>query len=107
MERLAFLLLIFLILVHVIACFWVFIGKFDDTSKNNWIYAKGIVDMDDYNLYVTSFYFSITTIVTVGYGDITAINAGEKILACFLMIFGVVAFSFATGALSSIISNID
>jgi hypothetical protein len=63
--------------------------------------------MDDYNLYVTSFYFSITTIVTVGYGDITAISAAEKILACFLMIFGVIAFSFATGALSSIISNID
>jgi hypothetical protein len=63
--------------------------------------------MDDYNLYVTSFYFSITTIVTVGYGDITPLNASEKILACFLMIFGVIAFSFATGALSSIISNID
>jgi len=63
--------------------------------------------MDDYNLYVTSFYFSITTIVTVGYGDITPLNATEKIFACFLMIFGVIAFSFATGALSSIISNID
>jgi hypothetical protein len=43
----------------------------------------------------------------VGYGDITAISASEKILAVFLMIFGVVAFSFATGALSSIIANID
>ena len=63
--------------------------------------------MDDYNLYVTSFYFSVTTIVTVGYGDITAISATEKIVAVFLMIFGVIAFSFATGALSSIIANID
>jgi hypothetical protein len=32
---------------------------------------------------------------------------GEKITCCMLMIIGVVAFSFATGALSSIISNID
>ncbi len=59
--------------------------------------------MEDYELYVTSFYFSVTTIVTVGYGDITAISSGEKIVAVILMITGVIAFSFATGALSSII----
>jgi uncharacterized membrane protein len=63
--------------------------------------------MDNYDLYVTSFYFSVTTIVTVGYGDITAISSTEKIVAVFLMIIGVIAFSFATGALSSIIANID
>ena len=63
--------------------------------------------MNNYDLYVSSFYFSVTTIVTVGYGDITAISSGEKIVAVFLMITGVIAFSFATGALSSIIANID
>lgn len=63
--------------------------------------------MDNYNLYITSFYFSVTTIVTVGYGDITAISAAEKIVCVFLMITGVIAFSFATGALASIIANVD
>ncbi len=87
--------------------FRIFIAKFDETSKENWIYYKGIVDIDNYNLYITSFYFSVTTIVTVGYGDITAISATEKIVCVFLMITGVIAFSFATGALSSIIANVD
>ena len=85
----------------------IFIAKFDETSKENWIYIKDFGDMDNYDLYVTSFYFSVTTIVTVGYGDITAISSTEKIVAVFLMIIGVIAFSFATGALSSIIANID
>jgi hypothetical protein len=107
LERLVFLLLIFLILIHVIACLWIFIAKFDEGSKENWIYSKNFVDMGNYDLYVTSFYFSVTTIVTVGYGDITAISSTEKIVAVFLMIIGVIAFSFATGALSSIIANID
>lgn len=107
LERLVFLLLIFLILIHVIACLWIFIAKFDEGSKENWIYSKDFVDMNEYDLYVTSFYFSVTTIVTVGYGDITAISSTEKIVAVFLMIIGVIAFSFATGALSSIIANID
>jgi Ion channel len=106
-ERLLFLLIIFLLLVHIIACFWVFIAKFDENSKDNWIYNKDYVDYEDYELYVTSFYFSVTTIVTVGYGDITAISVGEKIVAVILMITGVIAFSFATGALSSIISSYD
>jgi len=106
-ERLLFLFTIFILLIHIIACFWVFIAKFDEFSKDNWIYSKGIMDYEDYQLYVTSFYFSITTVVTVGYGDITAISVGEKIVAVVLMITGVIAFSFATGALSSIIASYD
>ena len=58
-------------------------------------------------MYVTSFYFTVTTILTVGYGDITGRNLTERILCIAMMIIGTVSFSFATGALSSIISNYD
>jgi hypothetical protein len=81
----------------------IFIALFDDQSKINWIYSKDFIDLDNFDLYVASFYFSVTTIVTVGYGDITAQSSGEKLVCCLLMLIGVVAFSFATGALSSII----
>jgi len=63
--------------------------------------------MEDTELYVTSFYFTTTTILTVGYGDISAFSLAEKLLCIVLMIIGVISFSFATGALSSIISNYD
>lgn len=56
---------------------------------------------------MSSFYFTVTTILTVGYGDITANSIYEKLLCILLMIIGVISFSFATGALSSIISNYD
>lgn len=56
---------------------------------------------------MTSFYFTVTTILTVGYGDIHAENIAEKVLAIAMMIIGVIAFSFATGALASIISSYD
>ena len=65
------------------------------------------MDMSDWELYVTSFYFTVTTILTVGYGDILAISVAEKLMCIMLMIIGVVSFSFATGSLSSIISNYD
>lgn len=49
----------------------------------------------------------MTCIVTVGFGDIHAYNDGEQIICIFLMLIGVISFSFMTGSLSSIISNYD
>jgi Ion channel len=46
-------------------------------------------------------------LVTVGYGDITAVSMPEKLMCIFLMILGVVSFSIMTGALSSIIASYD
>lgn len=85
----------------------IFIARFNPGSKDNWIYAKAYCDFSDFDLYITSFYFTTTTILTVGYGDISAINAAEKLLCILLMIIGVISFSFATGSLSSIIANFD
>jgi len=56
---------------------------------------------------VTSFYFTVTTIMTVGYGDITPNNVTEKLITILLMLIGVVLFSYATGSISSIISSAD
>jgi hypothetical protein len=43
----------------------------------------------------------------VGYGDIAAHNSHEKWFCIFLMLIGVMSFSFTTGALSSVIATID
>jgi hypothetical protein len=43
----------------------------------------------------------------VGYGDVYTTNTIERIYACIIMILGVLSFSFASGSLSSIISNLD
>lgn len=58
-------------------------------------------------IYLVSLYWTVTTVSTVGYGDISGTNMIEKIFCIFAMIVGVVFFSFATGSLSSIISNVD
>ncbi len=44
----------------------------EDVTEHNWIAAGGYSDFSTYDLYVSSLYFTVTTIVTVGYGDITA-----------------------------------
>ena len=52
-------------------------------------------------------YYTVTTITTVGYGDISATDSNERLLAILIMIVGVISFSFATGTLTSLISNVD
>lgn len=47
------------------------------------------------------------TITTVGYGDIGVTNNAERIYCALTMLFGVIAFSFANGSLTSIIQNVD
>ena len=63
--------------------------------------------MDPLELYFTSYYFTVTTITTVGYGDVYATETSERIFCIFLMILGVFAFSFASGAFASILTSFD
>ena len=65
--------------------------------------GDGYFEVSAYEQYLISFYFTITTITTVGYGDISIGTWSERITCILLMIAGVSAFSFASGALASII----
>ena len=63
--------------------------------------------MPDTEQYLTSIYFTVTTITTVGYGDISGGTFSEKIAAIVLMLLGVISFSVASASLSSIFSSFD
>lgn len=107
-ERLILSIFGFLMLCHVIACIWILQAHLDDDYHSiNWIKDKGFSQATDWELYFASYYFSVTTFTTVGYGDIHATSTTERVLAIFLMIGGVFAFSFATGTLTSILTSFD
>ena len=63
--------------------------------------------MDASNQYMTAFYFTITTITTVGYGDLSPGTFIEKIFGVIIMFLGVMAFSFASGSLTNYIQQQD
>jgi uncharacterized membrane protein (UPF0182 family) len=65
--------------------------------------GDGYIEMSASEQYLTSFYFTITTITTVGYGDISINTPLEKIFCIIIMIIGVLAFTFASGSLASIL----
>jgi hypothetical protein len=49
----------------------------------------------------------MTTIATVGYGDVCAETAIERIFVMFVMVVGVTFFTLLSGALASIMTAYD
>jgi hypothetical protein len=95
-----------LVMAHVVACMWYMLPKIYD-DYNNWVVASGLVDEEVLRLYLFSIYWTFTTLLTVGFGDIAAHNIVEYCISIMLMLFGVGFYSFFIGTLSSILVNID
>ena len=80
-------------------------------SENSGTWLDGLGDesdlQDGYNLYIVSIYWTITTITTVGYGDISATNLPERLFCSLIMLLGVFSFSIANGSLSQILNTYD
>ena len=91
----------------MVTCFWVFATQFVADKDLNWLLGGEFNQKDTAEQYLVSLYFTITTITTVGYGDISATNSTERVFCIFIQLLGVIGFSFATGTLSSIIQNYD
>ena len=103
-ERLLLFFAICLIFVHTLSCAWIWLAYENEVQYiSNWIEANGFDGYDNYDLYITAVYFTVTTITTIGYGDICATETLERMLGILTMLIGVIAFSFSTGSLASII----
>jgi hypothetical protein len=108
LERLFFFMIIFFILCHISSCFWIMIAQFhSDDFVGTWMEKYIDLGYAEKELYWTSIYWTVTTITTVGYGDISGGNNTERLFCSMVMIVGVFAFSFANGSLASIMSNYD
>ena len=108
-ERMLFFVLIFFILIHIVACTWLITAHLqnDEGVKGTWLEDFPEENKNKMALYNIAFYWTVTTITTVGYGDISGTNNIERAYCTIVMILGVLAFSFANGSLTSILASYD
>lgn len=66
-----------------------------------------VQEMISSDQYLTSIYWTVTTITTVGYGDVSISTNLERVFCIALMVLGVVAFGLLSGSLTNILSNYD
>jgi hypothetical protein len=75
--RLSQFLMLSIVIVHFVACMWYFSSKIYDFNEETWVNRKGYLERSTWSKYIFSFYWSIQTVLTVGYGDIPAVTTLE------------------------------
>jgi len=96
--------LIFSISLHIVACSFIFIGRNDYPS---WIINFNHDDKTFLQLYIIAIYYTITTLTTVGYGDLTCVTPKEKIFGLIIEVVGIFAYSWALTAMSNYVKVLN
>lgn len=105
MKRMIKTMILCLVFVHLSACFFFLIAKINDFSPDTWVYNTGIQDADPDVQYLNAFYWSMQTVTTVGFGDITPVSNAEKIFVIIWMAFGGAYYSFVISNLGEELEN--
>ena len=92
--RLVFFVCWLLIIAHWLACGWLAIGGID-------------MEADEFSKYLRSLYWCITTLATVGYGDIVPKTNLQTVYAMVVMLLGVGVYGYVIGNVTNLVANID
>jgi hypothetical protein len=88
---------------HFLGCMWIYLGK---VVEGSWIRRPDeLVTVDnnsDSDVYISSTYWVITTITTVGYGDIKGYTPEEYIFTIFVQFLGMGVFSYLMNSINSL-----
>jgi len=125
------LIFVIVFVAHWMCCFWFWAGY----SREGWVTRTGLAVIKDEALedftmedadallplsflgetpggwnghvyeWITSFYWAITTMTTIGYGDISAYTGGEKGFSCLAMMLGCCFFAWSTGVITTLITE--
>ena len=99
-----FTLLVTLSLTHFCSCFLVYLGR---NIYPGWIIVRQIQDESFLYIYLTAIYYLMTTLTTVGYGDIIILTTYERIYQIILLIVGTCAYSWILTFISNYIKKMN
>lgn len=90
-----------LFISHFCACAWHYLAIIEIdvwNSSNSWLIDNGLEALPWVQRYIASFYWSIITILTVGYGDITPVTDYERVFVIFVALIICGAFGYSISA---------
>ena len=87
---------------HFLVCIHIFIGFH---SYSNWLIMTQSENESLINIYIKSLYFIVTSLTTVGYGDIYCQSLLERIFQIIILIIGSVFYPYVVSKIGNIIKN--
>ena len=100
-------------MLHISSCLWIITASESgkdpalENFKGTWIAHFYNDETTTFGIYIRSFYWTIQTISTVGYGDTLPASIVEMMFCCFIMLVGQIAFGYAVSTATSIMTNYD
>mmetsp|Transcript_105049 Transcript_105049/g.182682 ORF Transcript_105049/g.182682 Transcript_105049/m.182682 type:complete len:730 (+) Transcript_105049:83-2272(+) len=91
----------FVFLQMLLVCHWLACGM--KIINEGFLTSNGGVGSE----YLASLYWSMTTLTTVGYGDMVPGTDGERAFAIVAMVIGGAFYGYVVGATTSLVSNSD
>ena len=106
-QKLISLMIKIMFIAHIISCFWIANNTCykTESSEENWVDC-GLID-SRYSRYLASFYWTIATMMAVGYGDISAQTPIERLIAIVAQISGAVCFGFVIVKVTDIVETVN
>ena len=101
-SHLIFNVCFFFLLLHLTSCIHIFIST---TSYPNWIILNNLNFSSLPTIYLTSVYFILTTVTSVGYGDIIGKTFTEFCFQIIILIFGLIAYSWLISSISNYVKE--
>jgi hypothetical protein len=106
----AFIRLCFLIIciAHWFACIWHLVAIYEENYYMvTWLKSAGLADAVWTERYVTSLYWAITTMITVGYGDVVPLTVPEKLYTIFCMLIACGVFGYTMNRVGTIFQSFE
>ena len=91
-------IIICILFAHLFICFHLF---FAYQSYPNWMSNTNLINASFRTKYIASFYFLMTTMTTVGYGDIVCISSIERIFHIILLAIGTLLYTFIVSTIGN------
>ena len=109
-AKFCFYVIIILYSCHPIGCLWFLIGlesarPEDPNWPSNWITNRGIDDKPVEHQYLTSIYWAMTVLTTVGFGDIGPSTPAEMVFSCVAEMAGCFMFAILMGSIAAMITG--
>ena len=108
------LIIIAITLTFILGCLWFYITDNQnyiwETPEGETFYSTfdlGKYKDDKLRQLIICCYFALTTLSTVGYGDLFPISSLEKIFGIIIMILGIAFFSYIMGNFNDVLINYD
>ena len=95
------------ICTHAMACFWILAEVLENYSPEVWQVRARIIDLAEMDAYLRALYFAVTTLCSVGYGELTPRTTAEILITIIWMLAAVYFLSFNISSLSCMISEQD